>query len=674
MSTSTFFKFGKIPKYALGGIALLVALALWQYLDKHEFRIPTYVDLSVSDRTFLDHVKAYYDIGKGINEQDIEVIFSPHITDDIRLALPLWSTSYIRYDFNGDAEFTIRQLCLKSWIRARCWSGRDLYERLIALSQIEYHLDGNNAIRIRGVGLDPHFTINIDVSGNHSQLAELNSLALLLIALAIVLASFAALWGCARLARRLKIDPQSNLQMSLILILIVSFFFYLIGDLKLTALYRWFYTSDVFTYNQLMGETLKGNFGLEYTYGNQFGDHAYFIFLALLPLKWALGRYMVDFFILLTPAIHCIASVAVYFVLRPFQSPLTRLFLALSMLLGFRTVEVLYETVYGFHPDSLAGALAVIFGILFYRHSKEHTSKCYWWGVSVLLIFGLLKEEFLLLAVGFLIILAVLQRSLRFFLTAIVFTALSIFAFWFIGENQTTFNRGNGAIVGRLLSVFQHQSFYQGGLDLLQAYPREYVRIVSTYLAIYLILWGISGRLSPLGLALIAMALVKTLASFMANDYSFITWHNFPIIGFLSAAIIIQALNIERHKRGLMVASMLFGLSLVAFFPGQPRFYVNTLIQVNSRHIQPYLEDIESLQPFIEPDQVTAIASEPLYTAMAWRDDYRFSFFPRGITGYPHLIAGYVVVENAFFPDDQIQSCYSEMKRGAILHLAKTNH
>src|SRR4051794_26285943 len=75
-----------------------------------------------------------------------------------------------------------------------------------------------------------------------------------------------------------------------------------IGILKINALTAWRYTSDLFTVDTLLQETLRGNFTVEFAYGRQFGDHACLIFLALLPLKWALGTKMI-FLLALLPAI-----------------------------------------------------------------------------------------------------------------------------------------------------------------------------------------------------------------------------------------------------------------------------------------------------------------------------------------------------------------------------------
>src|SRR5687768_18401136 len=75
-----------------------------------------------------------------------------------------------------------------------------------------------------------------------------------------------------------------------------------ISVLKINALTAWRYTSDLFTVDTLLQETLRGNFAMEFAYGRQFGDHACLIFLAMLPLKWLLGAKMVHLLVVL-PAI-----------------------------------------------------------------------------------------------------------------------------------------------------------------------------------------------------------------------------------------------------------------------------------------------------------------------------------------------------------------------------------
>lgn len=54
-------------------------------------------------------------------------------------------------------------------------------------------------------------------------------------------------------------------------------------------------------YDQMMSDTIRGNFGLEYTYGNQFADHAYLITLIFLPIKFLFGNLTPAFLISITP-------------------------------------------------------------------------------------------------------------------------------------------------------------------------------------------------------------------------------------------------------------------------------------------------------------------------------------------------------------------------------------
>src|SRR5687768_9310987 len=94
-----------------------------------------------------------------------------------------------------------------------------------------------------------------------------------------------------------------------------------IGVLKINALMTWRYTSDLFTVDMLLQETLRGNFMMEFAYGRQFGDHACLIFLAFLPIKWLLGTKMMFLLVLLPVVTFAICGVILFKCARDVAGP-----------------------------------------------------------------------------------------------------------------------------------------------------------------------------------------------------------------------------------------------------------------------------------------------------------------------------------------------------------------
>ena len=64
--------------------------------------------------------------------------------------------------------------------------------------------------------------------------------------------------------------PWPELMLAALAILLPA----LIGVLKIGALTTWQCTSDLFTHDGMLQETLRGHFFMEYAYGRQLGDHA----------------------------------------------------------------------------------------------------------------------------------------------------------------------------------------------------------------------------------------------------------------------------------------------------------------------------------------------------------------------------------------------------------------
>src|SRR3954447_24797505 len=89
-----------------------------------------------------------------------------------------------------------------------------------------------------------------------------------------------------------------------------------VGFLKISAMLSWRYTSDIFSHDAMIQETLRGHFMMDFAYGCEFGDHAYWILLLLLPVKLLIGQRMVFLTVLLTPITFGICGVFIFACIR----------------------------------------------------------------------------------------------------------------------------------------------------------------------------------------------------------------------------------------------------------------------------------------------------------------------------------------------------------------------
>ncbi len=183
--------------------------------------------------------------------------------------------------------------------------------------------------------------------------------------------------------------------------------------LKVGSLDAWRYTSDLFTYDQVLAETLAGHFGLEYTYGNTFGDHAYPFLLLFLPLKLLLGKRMVVALLLLPPVAYVVTTVAAYILARRGGADThTSLVASFLLILPWGIVQGLYARRYGAHPlDELAGCFAIIMALAF---RLTETRRSGWTTAAYLvtvLAFVSLKEETAVLGIVFASVLFLLDRA-----------------------------------------------------------------------------------------------------------------------------------------------------------------------------------------------------------------------------------------------------------------------
>ena len=696
--------------FAIVAIALIITIAVLTkgQISKIEtlVRLPATLEIALAKKSDITYIKAYYDVGNDINEADTaydELI--PHSPTDTNLtrgdALSRWNgrllttlsiplppraISYVRLDTDPNRTLKILEICLKSWLNSHCWSADILNSRFRPLNDIRLGFYEDQSFVIQTQGADPYFSFDLDIEKNHTlvtrpdvQLIILGTLAFIGVIILII-----GVYVRAIHSRILSLIRSPRLLNRSWIVLLLLFFAGL-AYLKITGLENWFYSSDMFTYDQLMQQTLNGYFGLEYTYGNQFGDHTYYIFLLLLPVKLLLGKYMIYFLALLSILVHCLCVFLSYRIIRKYASPLISACTGLMLLLGYRSIEIFIEATYGLHPDTLAGPLATLFAFYFYHYLKAEQSTSnqgsFYPGLFALLLFALVKEEFLLLAIGFSLVMTILTQRLTFLLTTIGLTVFGAATFWFIKQNQTIFNRGNDGLIDNLYTPFQDNTLIDGVIELVSYYPDHYLITIGIFAGLTLLLWLLGRSLPKVSIGLWAMAFAKTLAAAMIDDYKFITWHNSPILFFLICAIVLQLVDIEyrrQRKKALQnlasaaLANHAFGsrslslsltlaftsLSIGLFCASQITVFKSQYLEIQSTHIDHLKADIAKLKPLVDKNKVVSLTSYPHQTVLEWTDGYRFAFFPRGVYGYPEGIASYIVLRKDQLDDPNIQDCY----------------
>ena len=428
---------------------------------------------------------------------------------------------------------------------------------------------------------------------------------------------------------------------------------------KLNALYSWLYTSDLFMYDQLLNETLKGNFGLEFTYGNQFGEHAYIFVLLLLPLKLLLGSYMVTFLVIMTPVVFSITGFLLFFLIATEGNRLNGFLGASLYLFTYRLIEALVERVYGFHPDYLGGFFAILF-VLFLRiadHRKKIESVLAKWSIWVsaifLFLFMSIKEEFALVSILFFLILFLLTRSKRHLAFTFISVVYTLFAFIFIELNQTEFNRTNTYYIMSLAHRLLNNPFgvvYEANV--------EFYLIIGLLSGLFVLGVYVSKHWEFYAVALFFMGLFKLSFSYIISDHSVVTWHNSPGIVMLTGGLILQYVSSSRKREMSILLSLLVLVSMIStvyYLPAQFHDRRVTDAELSRRRTA-----ILELKKATKPEKITAI---PLFAVFEWRDGSRFTFYPRGIDVTPKGIASYVILENEKIGTMRELGCFKIEKR-----------
>ncbi len=422
---------------------------------------------------------------------------------------------------------------------------------------------------------------------------------------------------------------------------------------KLKGLAEWRYTSDLFTFDQMLQQTLHGRFGLEYTYGNQFGDHAWLTMLALLPVKAVAGARMASILLLLGPLTFALGVLA-FFITSEATDAVAAAAASLIMLLYLGFGEGLLETIYGFAPDIIGGFAALTMAAALEATLERRRTIGRGAGglfIVAALVFILTKEEMALLAILFFSVLAMDRRIGLWRSSAVRWLAVS--AGVLVGDLvliricQSPWNRTDLALIRGLI----HRAF-SGQLTLLlaSAGARPYVAFVAGSVLCFATVCMLAGRVQPVAQALAAMGFAQLAFSLSVSDFDLTTWHNYPGVTMLTGAMLIQwraarAPGVASRKRALaglfVYAALLVELSAMAMVNG-PRLWQKWRTDTARRAVVTVWNgEISALQSHIGRSNVVSIEPE---TAAAWTDGFRIAFFPRGVSMSPAGIADYVVL------------------------------
>ena len=452
---------------------------------------------------------------------------------------------------------------------------------------------------------------------------------------------------------------------SLGLLLIVTC---LVLKYKLMVLFSHGYTSDMFSFDQGMQESFRGNLSLEYFYGRFLGDHAYWFLILLLPLKALLGKHMVMLLILLGPASFVGSALLLWRALKNSAGAAEASLCTIPYLLTVNILMGLGEPTFGFHPDTLSGFLAVGFTAALVERQRQIDSgqaskKVTGLFIALLIVFMSLKEEMTLLAVVYFAVLMLFERS-RWQINALHSAWVVLVAqFVSIRLLETPWNRTNALLLHNLFS----QAQAHGVLSLIWGpTTRQYWSIVSVSLLLTGLPFLLARARNRFALALAVIGLVKLgLGLIVIRDAVTSTWHNFPGLVMLSGACALQLhalfqppvaearrpLAGASNWRALVALSAVIGISCwrtaVTDMPKAESMIRQTFrtSPANRTELEARALALAQIKKDMDPAKVVALNG---YTSIDWCDGYRYAFFPRGVTDYPVAIADYIIADKLF--------------------------
>jgi hypothetical protein len=246
----------------------------------------------------------------------------------------------------------------------------------------------------------------------------------------------------------------------------------------------------------------------------------------------------------------------------------------------------------------------------------------------------------------FLIILLFKRNRINFGLAA--FSAILIgFDFIFIIISQTNFNRTNSRL---MLSNLQNMKdlglkfFFDNPLSLKEHTIQTW-SLVLLFCLLYVTGLIFSKKFSPQTFSLLLIGLASLSSGMLVSVFNPGDWHIFPGLIMLAGCSLLQWFYFEKppdlRPVFLVLSASLLLAAVFLFFTNDLKYtWKSHLNFVNHREmVSVFGAEIRKLQEEIDQDKIVAI---PVHTTFVWVD-YRFTFYPRGITASPAGIADYVV-------------------------------
>ncbi len=422
--------------------------------------------------------------------------------------------------------------------------------------------------------------------------------------------------------------------------------------LKFDGYRAWRYFSDLFSFFSVIRETARGFIGLDFVYGNAFGDHAYWFLLVISPLYHLFKSQVVYILLAAAPIAYWASAILLYFTLRLFTQKVTALFIALTYTIGYHHIfRGLFEEVFGMHPEIVAGfVLVIIVCLMLIRNNRTdinvNTQRLDSMVFALFVLYALLKEEMVLLMVAYWAVIFLLTRKKSALVWLILSIALLIIDLALIQYFRTPYNRTNELLLANFISRLQSRPlvnflFYNYDSGVLE-WPFWAFVTGSTLLFTFIIKF--TKKVYPPVIALFVCGIAKLLIGILVTDFNLISWHNYSglVMVLASLQLAVGLLSKKNPKISLAVSALLVSISLFTFIKFDLDYiYWNYAKNVDSRYrIAIFSDDFNAIRSQVDPMRVTSIQS---YSARSWIN-YRNNFYPHRENVSPFEIADYIVL------------------------------
>ncbi len=422
-----------------------------------------------------------------------------------------------------------------------------------------------------------------------------------------------------------KISLKNILMISSIFFTLFTFSFSVF--LKIFRLENLQYTSDMFTYHQMAVETLKGNFGFDFTYGWHFGEHFFGWHLLYTPIVWLTGEYSIFVYLLSGPIFFLIASLFAYMYFKSKSEDQVFPWIALLLFsTQYSVLQYLQEPVYGFHFDLLAGFLFII--LIFVLDREEYN---FFAPVFLILYLALvmIKQEFTAIAVILWFVMYIFGRDRVFLIHFLLALLLFLFQMWVIELSASAFNRTPEGLIIRSYG----QVFLNVEKLVFTTIVDNFIWLALNGAALILAYFIIPKKHFALIFIIYVAGGVKIFtATMIAGDPYIHTWHSAPAIPIITFAFLIVCANVSKVWRNSLLLAM-FATSFWMYATYLPPNLQNTSVSQKKAAIEQFKSQIPE-------EEVVAI--HPYFARLFL--DRRYTFFPRGISMSPQGISDAIII------------------------------